>query len=185
MSKELKQKIKEVAVVHFDRDGYHGTTIRNIAREVECSLPMVYYYYENKSALFYEIIAKDYFEILKKQSSVINEEDLIEYYTAFVFNLNNLSEYDKKVYRLGIKVYLAFDGDEKLLKIMEDWEKSIIPRHYELILNKAKSKDDINIVVRTLTHVLENLIESIVVKNKYIEKEDIREEINHILKNIV
>ena len=41
---DLKLRIKEVAVDHFNRDGYHGTTIRNIARDVNCSLPMIYYY---------------------------------------------------------------------------------------------------------------------------------------------
>ena len=44
---DLKLRIKEVAVDHFNRDGYHGTTIRNIARDVNCSLPMIYYYYNN------------------------------------------------------------------------------------------------------------------------------------------
>ena len=32
--KELRVKIKETAVDHFDRFGYHGTTIRNIAKDL-------------------------------------------------------------------------------------------------------------------------------------------------------
>jgi AcrR family transcriptional regulator len=48
---DLKTKIKEVAVNHFNRDGYYGATIRNITRDVNCSLPMVYYYYQSKKRL--------------------------------------------------------------------------------------------------------------------------------------
>ena len=33
--KDLRSRIKEVAVEHFNNHGYHGTTIRNIEREVE------------------------------------------------------------------------------------------------------------------------------------------------------
>jgi AcrR family transcriptional regulator len=56
--KDLRERIKEVAVEHFNNDGYHGTTIRNTARDVDCSLPMIYCYYNNKKELFDEIIKK-------------------------------------------------------------------------------------------------------------------------------
>ena len=48
---DLRERIKEVAVEQFNANGYHGTTIRNIAKEVNCSLPMIYYYYKNKRAV--------------------------------------------------------------------------------------------------------------------------------------
>ena len=38
IEKALREQIKEVAVEHFNANGYHGTTIRNIARDVSCSL---------------------------------------------------------------------------------------------------------------------------------------------------
>jgi AcrR family transcriptional regulator len=47
MTDDLKLKIKTIAVEHFNKDGYHGATIRNIANEAQCSLPMVYYYYKS------------------------------------------------------------------------------------------------------------------------------------------
>ena len=61
--KDLRVRIKEVAVDLFNRNGYYGTTIRNIAKEVKCSLPMIYYYFNNKKELFDEIIKKDYFDL--------------------------------------------------------------------------------------------------------------------------
>ncbi len=63
--KVLSERIKEVAVEHFNSNGYHGTTIRNIAKDVNCSLPMIYYYYNNKKELFDEIIKKDFWDVKK------------------------------------------------------------------------------------------------------------------------
>lgn len=181
MNDDLKLKIKTIAVNHFNKDGYHGATIRNIANEVQCSLPMVYYYYKSKKDLFHEIIKKDYFELLNKLSSKLKITSVLDFYTEFVYQINNISDYDKKVYRLGIKVYLSFDGDEELKKVMDNWEKEILPRHYELIAPYLKTQSDNIIVTRTLIHLMENLIESIVVKGRYLSKEEIREELAIVL----
>jgi AcrR family transcriptional regulator len=107
---DLKERIKETAVDHFNKNGYYGTTIRNIANDVNCSLPMIYYYYKNKKELFDEIIKKDFFDILNKQASQVEPGNIVDLYTQFIYGLNDLSDYDKQVYRLGIKVYLSFDG---------------------------------------------------------------------------
>ena len=85
---DLRERIKEVAVEHFNANGYHGTTIRNIARDVNCSLPMIYYYYKNKKELFDEIIKKEFFDIVEKQASILKIDNVIEFYTKFVYNLN-------------------------------------------------------------------------------------------------
>lgn len=69
--KDMRQRIKEVAVEYFNNSGYHGTTIRSIAKDVQCSLPMIYYYYTSKKELFDEIIKKDYFDLLKRQAALL------------------------------------------------------------------------------------------------------------------
>jgi AcrR family transcriptional regulator len=180
--KDIRERIKEVAVEHFNSNGYHGTTIRNIARDVNCSLPMIYYYYNNKKELFDEIIKKEYFDLLKRQAAQLKTDNIIDFYTKFVFELNNLSNYDKKIYRLGIKVYLAFDGDEELMEIMDEWEKTILPRHYQILKPYLKNVDNDIAIVRTLVHLLETLIESIVVKDRFLPEEEIREEISIVLR---
>ena len=183
MKTDIRDKIKEVAVEHFNRDGYHGATIRNIAKDVGCSLPMIYYYYNNKKELFDEIIKKEYFELLKRQAALLKTENIIDFYTDFVHNLYYLSNYDKNVYRLGIKVYLSFDGDEELMKIMDEWEKTIVLRHYQLLKSNLNNKNDDNAVVQTLIHLLETLIVNIVVKNRFLSREDIYDEISIVLRD--
>jgi AcrR family transcriptional regulator len=179
--KDLRDRIKEVAVEHFNANGYHGTTIRNIAKDVNCSLPMIYYYYKNKKELFDEIIKKEFFNIIKKQASRLKNDNIINFYTKFIYDLNALSNYDKQVYRLGIKVYLSFDGDEELMKLMDEWEKGILPRHREILKPYTKNMNNEKAVVRTLVHLLETMIENIVVKNRYLPEEEIREEISIVL----
>ncbi len=180
---DLRKKIKEIAVDHFNKDGYHGTTIRNIAGDANCSLPMVYYYFKSKKELFHEIIKNDYFELLNRLSAQVKIDNIIDYYTEFVYIINHLNDYDKKIYRLGVKVYLSFDGDDELMELMDKWEKSILPRHYRLVMPHLKNSKDGVVVVRTLVHLLENLIESIVVKNRYLPKDEIRCEISCVLRD--
>lgn len=180
--KDLRDRIKEVAVEHFNANGYHGTTIRNIAKDVNCSLPMIYYYYKNKKELFDEIIKKEFFDLINKQASQLMKIDnIIDFYTKYIYNLNALGNYDKQVYRLGIKVYLSFDGDEELMNLMDEWEKSILPRHREILKSNTKNVSNEKAVVRTLVHLLETLIENIIVKNRYLPEDEIREEISIVL----
>lgn len=180
--KDLRARIKEVAVEQFNTQGYHGTTIRNIASGVGCSLPMIYYYYKNKKELFDEIIKKEYFEILRKQSSQLKLGNIVDFYTKFIYDLNGLSDYDKQVYRLGIKVYLCFDGDEELMGLMDGWEKSILPRHYQILLPYLKHAENGQAVTRTLVHLMETMIENIVVKKRHLPEAEIREEIAIVLR---
>jgi AcrR family transcriptional regulator len=142
---------------------------------------MIYYYYKNKKELFDEIIKKEFFNIIKKQASRLKNDNIINFYTKFIYDLNALSNYDKQVYRLGIKVYLSFDGDEELMKLMDEWEKGILPRHREILKPYTKNMNNEKAVVRTLVHLLETMIENIVVKNRYLPEEEIREEISIVL----
>jgi len=182
---DLKKRIKEAAVRHFNDSGYYGTTIRNIADEVNCSLPMIYYYYKNKKELFDEIIKNDFFDLINRQASRLKIENVVDFYTEFIFGLNSLSQYDKQIYRLGIKVYLSFDGDDELMGLMDEWEKTILPRHSQLLQPYLKSTDNSTAVVRTLMHLLETMIENIVVKNRFLPENEIREELAVVLNGYV
>ena len=77
--KDLRERIKKVAVEHFNTNGYHGTTIRNIAKDVDCSLPMIYYYYKNKKELFDEIIKNEFFNLIKRKASLLKINNIIDF----------------------------------------------------------------------------------------------------------
>jgi hypothetical protein len=82
-------------------------------------------------------------------------------------------------------VYLTFDGDEELMILMDEWEKTILPRHRQLLNPYLKTVENNVAVVRTLMHLLETMIENIVVKNRYLPKEEIREEIFVVLHDCI
>lgn len=174
---ELKKDIKLAAITLFNEQGYHGTTIRNIATKVGCSLPMVYYYYENKKALFHEIIRQDYFDMLKRCSAGLDPSNVIKYYVDFICRLNELKEYDRMIYRIGLKVYLGFDGDEEVISVMERYEKSITKRNHNIILPHIKNKEKASVIVSTFIHLMENLIERIIIKGEKIDRRQAEEEL--------
>ena len=177
----LKARIKEAAVEHFNRDGYHGTTIRGIAGDVGCSLPMIYYYYKNKKELFDEIVKRDYFQLLSKQELSLESGDVIEGYTRLIHSLNSLSSYDKHLYRLGVKVYLSFDGDEEHIQDMDTYEEAVYVSHAACIKPHLVESADCDLIAHTLMHLLDTLIMEIVVKGKTLPEEQIRAEISLIL----
>jgi AcrR family transcriptional regulator len=142
---------------------------------------MVYYYFNSKKDLFHEIIKKDYFELLNRHAKSIKENDIVEYYTKYVYTLNNLSSIDKKVFRLGVKVNLSFDGDEELAEVMDEWEKTLIPWHFQLVMPHLNDVGNWIVIIRTLIHLLDNLVETIVVKNRYLSEDAIREDIRIVL----
>ena len=103
MENGMKERIKQVAVGLFDRQGYHGATIRQIAEGAGCSLPTVYYYFKSKKDLFREIILGDYFQLLQRHTQKVTDSDPLEYYTGYISALESLSEEEKRVFRLGLK----------------------------------------------------------------------------------
>jgi len=177
----LRMRIKEAAVEHFNRNGYHGTTIRSIAGDVGCSLPMIYYYYKNKKELFDEIVKRDYFQFLSKQELNLESGDIIGGYTKLIHSLNSLSSYDRHLYRLGVKVYLSFDGDAEHIQDMDTYEETVYVSHAARIKPHLVGSADCNLIAHTLMHLLDTLIMEIVVKGKTLPEEQIRGEISLIL----
>ena len=56
MKKGIEKEILEIAKAEFFEKGYKGTSMRSIAKKASITLSNTYYYFENKDALFLEII---------------------------------------------------------------------------------------------------------------------------------
>ena len=76
---------------------------------------------------------------------------------------------------------MGFDGDDDLQGTLDRWERSIVPRHYDIMMPYLKDREDAPVIVRTVIHVVENMIERIVVKNRRITETEIRDELMTIL----
>ncbi len=55
-------RILDVATVYFARKGYHGTSIRDLAREVNLSVATLYYYVQNKDDLYVKVFQRQFIE---------------------------------------------------------------------------------------------------------------------------
>ncbi|MYW05448.1 TetR/AcrR family transcriptional regulator [Streptomyces sp. SID3343] len=71
----LLPPILAASLAAFDEHGYHGTTVRDIARRVGVTVPALYYHYENKQALLVELLLGSMSAALGRCRSALREAD--------------------------------------------------------------------------------------------------------------
>jgi AcrR family transcriptional regulator len=57
----------------FEEHGYHGTSVRDIARRVGVTVPALYYHYENKQAILFALLTKSMESLLEKCRAAVAE----------------------------------------------------------------------------------------------------------------
>ena len=78
-----QNKIIEVASRLFFENGFDGTSIRGIMREVGGEIGLFYYYFKTKDALFTEVL-EHFFEPYKKDFEALVEEARQKPYQALL-----------------------------------------------------------------------------------------------------
>jgi AcrR family transcriptional regulator len=90
----------------FVEHGYHGTTVRDIARQLNQTVPMIYYWYENKQALLVALLSQSIDDLLdrceKALSSVGDDPEdqlsvLVRCLLLYVANRRQLALLDQEV----------------------------------------------------------------------------------------
>lgn len=59
------------ALEAFVEQGYHGTTVRDIARRLKQTVPTIYYYYENKQALLVALLDASINDLLARCNAAL------------------------------------------------------------------------------------------------------------------
>lgn len=181
----IRESILVESVKLFSEKGFHGTSMRNIATAVGCSLPMLYYYYKNKEDLFYEVAYKEFILLIERlNSSVKIGETIEETYFQAVKQRKELSSYDKAVYKLSLKVWLGFDGESKIRKDLIEWEKNRRERTKKIWDRYINNKDQLDVVSNLIVRIMESMIEKIILLDEDITDEDIKKEIVCLIKVI-
>ena len=57
----------------FEEHGYHGTSVRDIARRVGVTVPALYYHYENKQAMLFALLSGSMASLLDKCRTALAE----------------------------------------------------------------------------------------------------------------
>lgn len=181
--KGLRERILIESVRLFSEKGYHGTSMRDIADNSECSLPMLYYYYKNKVDLFYEVAYNEFILLIER----LNEQVVIggtiqeTYYNA-IKQRKELSSYDKAVYKLSLKVWLGFDGESKVRKDLIEWENGRRDRTKKILEKYIENKNILPELSNIFVRVLENVIEKIILLDEDLPDETIKNEIELLMK---
>ncbi|MFI6321010.1 TetR/AcrR family transcriptional regulator [Nonomuraea sp. NPDC050556] len=74
------------ALAAFDEHGYHGTTVRDIARRVGVTVPALYYHYENKQAFLVALLEASMHDVLDRCRAALAEagDGPVERFSAMV-----------------------------------------------------------------------------------------------------
>lgn len=170
----MKEKIRYHAIRLFDKNGFHGTSMRDIGEAAGCKTPTVYHYYESKEKLFDEVVRVAYINLLdelrKQLPEIIAPQD---YCAAVIIQKKQLSEDDMLIHRVAMKTWLGCEGCEEVRQKIIEWEASRNERNETLLSNILLSSIWTKIITRTFM----NLIERIILFNEDIPDDEIREEI--------
>lgn len=174
----LRKRIMEKAVALFSDKGYHGTSIREIAKAAECSLPMLYYYFKNKNDLYEEIVYVEFLKINEKLKSELpvhlHTKDI---YTAYILQRKRLSEYEKAVYKMALKAWMCIEGNPEIQKKLKEWEESRIEFTKNLLKKHWGDLEASDVFGSIFIRMLENMVDKIVLINEDMPDEQIRAEI--------
>ncbi len=170
----MKEKIAYHALRLFDKDGFHGTSMRDIGNAAQCTMPTVYYHYKNKEALFDQVVRAAFEKMVIRLEEEIPESlTLQQACAARVIQKKNLSEDDRITSRLAIKTWLGFEGCETSRQKLLQWERA---RYKQ---NESKYAEMISspLWVKFMTRWITGMIERIILFEERPSDEEIQEEI--------
>jgi AcrR family transcriptional regulator len=171
---EVQEKIIHEAVKLFSSKGYHGTSMRDIMKAVGCSQPTMYYYFDNKRALFRESVLG---EFQRMMTQVIGEGDASlpakDIYVKAVIKRKHFSVYQKQVYRLAIQGWYHLLGDEEIEAQLCAWIREVIDYRKDFLAKKIKDPARLEPFFALLMHVFLNLTEQIILKDMDISDDEI------------
>lgn len=146
-----KNKIVEVATTKFFEQGYDGTGVREVMRDVGADIGTFYYYFKSKDELFYEVLSR-FFEPYKKDFAEIAEGAKDVPYRSLL----RFFQYMKKEVRIFREKYadnmhftVRYTIREQALEVIEPYIEEIIRT---LVSYGAKPKMEPHLMAVFLTY---------------------------------
>lgn len=178
---EVREKILEEALKEFDKSGYEGASIRNIAKSASTSVGNFYKYFKSKDDLYEKLIGSVYYELVYclEQFYKVEFDDNME--NIFCWLMEKMMNIVKnKSVEFSVLLNKSAGSKYENCKItFAEYITNTVTKNikYQLNLNNKGLKDDF------IIHVLSwSLIDGISVILK--EKRDGVEVKKHILKLI-
>lgn len=182
---ELRDRVLKAGIKIFSREGFHGATMRNIAKEAGCSLPMMYYYYNNKNDLYEEIAINQFFKLLKKLYSQLDYTlPPAELYAKVALQRKNVDEYEKAILRITNKLWLGFEGTPELRQKIVEWETKRVESNRKILDQYVRRDVDKQIFAEVFIGFLENTINKITCFDEDIDEAHLRKQLEFLLKKV-
>jgi AcrR family transcriptional regulator len=131
---EKRMIIREAATRLFAEKGFENTTTRDIARAAKISNAALYYYFDNKEELLYQILEETMNSGLKKIMAIETSGQ-------------NLKEQLSSI----LKVHAATTVDYNKMKLLVHDQKSLSPEHEEALIGNQRT------YVRILVEIFKEL----------------------------
>lgn len=121
-AKEYKRmKIREVATKLFAEKGYANTTTRDICRAAKISNAALYYYFDTKEELLYQILDETMKSGLERIQEIEGTDKPLK---------EKLSEF--------LKMHAARAVDYNKMKLLVHDQKALLPEHNEALVGKQR-----------------------------------------------
>lgn len=95
-----REMIMDAARELFVKNGYQHVSMRQIAKELQCSHGAIYYHFKNKAELFYTIVEEDFRSLDELLQTILDKEipkreKLMEIFLGYIeFGLQHQSQYE-------------------------------------------------------------------------------------------
>lgn len=187
MDTNIEERIKICSIELFSKKGFHGTSIREIAKGAECSLPMLYYYYKDKQTLFEKVLFEEFVQLIDKMNKEVPLDiGIAGIYIYAIKQRKKLNNYEKMVYKLATKVHLGFEEHIEVREKLLQWEKSRVERNKQILVKYIDEEDKgkIDIITNIVLRVFSDMTEKIILLDEDIPDDKIEEEVNYLFNKL-
>lgn len=134
MKEQKRRKIRNAAAKLFAERGFENTTTREIAKAADISAASVYYYFDSKEDLLYQILEETISNGLRLVTEIYESE----------------KDLKGKLYSI-LRIHTVSAVDFNKMKLLVHDQKSLLPEHMAAI--KRKQRD----YVKTLIKIIDAL----------------------------
>lgn len=183
----MVDKIIDAATVCFSRNGFHRTTIDDIAKEQNVSKGAIYYYFKNKSEVIYATIEKG----VKAINACIDEEIRKDQPVTQLL-LHIVGSYVSLTFKFPELIYITYgdatDGLEpdlvEKIKELQDSTIDIVAKHleYGASINVVKNNIDFRLTSKGIVAMIYNMCMENVKHSKSMNEEELTHLIVSLLK---
>lgn len=178
----MKEKIKENAVRLFCKNGFAGTSVRNISDSVGITAAAVYAHFKSKEDLFLEVFAEGWRKVtegvnnIRDQEKELNSEILFAIYKYYIDYYMNGKE--QTIFLLRSIMFPPSELKEKIVEIFNR-ELAETRKFIKIILESLINKGVIrNISVEDHASIFYKLVNSFIFEITAFNKSITEEELN-------